>query len=359
MRIVFVFSGLGAGGAEKIVNLLAHHRLAQGDTVHVLAVNADSPESYFPYDRAITIEALGQPSQRLPRLAQAWHRLLKLRRRLRALEPDLVISFLTKINVLAGLATFGLHSPIIMSERNNFRSQETHLLWRLALPVAARGAASLVMQTNDAYQSLPKWLRAKAEIIPNPVALPRDCARVPGDGTRVVAVGRLEKQKGFDLLLQAFRYVAMSVPAAKLTIFGDGPQRGILERQAQELGIGDHVRMPGITKSPVEWIRAGDVFVLSSRFEGFPNVLLEAMTAGMASVAFDCPWGPSEILSGPDTGLLVPSGNVKQLGEAIRSLVTDPDLRNKLATSGAIAASQRYATSSILEQWDKVIARSV
>ncbi|WEX75609.1 glycosyltransferase family 4 protein [Sinorhizobium numidicum] len=359
MRIAFVFSGLGAGGAEKIVNLLAHHRMAQGDTVHVLAVNADSPESYFPYDSAIKVEALGGSTPRIPRVAQAAQRLLKLRRRLRKLEPDLVISFLTKVNVLVGLATRGLNSPIIMSERNNFRSQETHPLWRLAQPVAVRGAASLVMQTSDAYQSLPERLRAKAQIIPNPVALPRDCVRIPGDGTRVVAVGRLEKQKGFDLLLEAFRHVAQSVPAAKLTIFGDGPQRGALERQARELGIDDNVEMPGITTSPVDWIGAGDIFVLSSRFEGFPNVLLEAMTAGLASIAFDCPWGPSEILSSPDTGLLVPAGNVEQLGEAIRSLLTDPVLRNKLATSGAIAASKRYATSSILEQWDDVIDKAV
>ncbi|WP_046117650.1 glycosyltransferase family 4 protein [Ensifer aridi] len=359
VRIAFVLSGLGAGGAEKIVNLLAHHRNAQGDNVHVLAVNADSTKSYFPYHGSIKIETLGSSTRAIPRIAQTVQRLSRLRRRLMALKPDLVISFLTKVNVLAGLATRGLDTPIIMSERNNFTSQETHLLWRLAQPFAVRSAASLIMQTQDAFQSLPPRLRGKAEIIPNPVTLPPNVARVPSQGTRVVAVGRLERQKGFDLLLEAFSYVARSVPTAQLTIFGEGSQRCALEHLARDLGIGDNVKMPGVTKFPLEWVGAGDIFVLSSRFEGFPNVLLEAMTAGLPSIAFDCSWGPSEILSSPDAGLLVPSGDVRRLGEAILSLVTDPALRNKLSTYGAAAASARYATSSILQQWDNVIARSV
>nr|WP_275092403.1 glycosyltransferase family 4 protein [Sinorhizobium meliloti] len=350
---------MGAGGAEKIVNLLAHHRSGKGDIVHVLALNADSPTSYFPYHSAIKIEPLGGSTFAFPRVAQPIQRLSRFRRRLVSLKPDLVISFLTKVNVLVGLAARGLNTPIIMSERNNFTSQDTHLVWRLAQPVAVRSAARLIMQTQDALQSLPPRLRGKAEIIPNPVTLPPNIARVSGQGTRVVAVGRLERQKGFDLLLEAFSYVAQSVPTAQLTIFGDGSQRGALEHLARDLGIADNVKMPGITKFPLDWLGAGDIFVLSSRFEGFPNVLLEAMTAGLPSIAFDCSWGPAEILSSPNAGLLVPSADVRSLGEAILSLVTDSALRNKLSTYGSAAASARYAASSVLQQWDDVIAKSV
>lgn len=359
MRIAFVLSGLGAGGSEKIVNLLAHHRRARGDTVHVVAVNANSSESYFPYDGTIKVEPLADSTQGMLRIVGIGQRLLQLRRSLRRIEPDIIISFLTKINVLAGLATYGLAAPIIMSERNNFKSQDMNPFWRIARPIVARRAESLVMQTRDACQSLSPNLRAKTVIIPNPVTLPRVSNRAPGNGSRVIAVGRLEKQKGFDLLLDAFKLTTVSAPAATLTIFGDGPMRDELERQALNLGIADRVRMPGVTKSPVDWIASGDVFVLSSRFEGFPNVLLEAMTAGLATIAFDCPWGPSEILSTPDSGLLVPCGNVEQLGEAIRRVVNDPTLQKRLATAGSLAASSRYAKSAVLEQWDVVIDRPV
>ncbi|TGV62805.1 glycosyltransferase, partial [Mesorhizobium sp. M2D.F.Ca.ET.160.01.1.1] len=118
--------------------------------------------------------------------------------------------------------------------------------------------------------------------------------RSSGGGTRFVAVGRLEKQKGFDLLLEAFSRVARQLPMVTLVIFGEGPERAALEQQARGLGIADRVRMPGVTNSPVGWLSVGDIFVLSSRFEGFPNVLLEALMAGMATVAFDCPWGPAD-----------------------------------------------------------------
>ncbi|THK34726.1 glycosyltransferase family 4 protein [Ensifer sp. MPMI2T] len=357
MRIVFVLSGLGAGGAEKIVNLLAHHRLARGDTVHVIAVNATGPESYFPYDDAIGVESLGNHAHRALASGMGW-RLLALRRRLQSLEPDLVISFLTKINVLVGLATWNLKTAVIMSERNNFRSQEMHVFWRLARPLAARLATSLVMQTSEACRYLPENLRTKATIIPNPVALPSGCARTSGDGTRLIAVGRLDRQKGFDLLLKAFRSVAAAVPAATLTIFGEGPQRAVLEQQVRDLGLGDRVRLPGVTKSPADWISAGDIFVLSSRFEGFPNVLLEAMTAGLAVIAFDCPWGPSEILKSPETGLLVPAADVERLSDAICRLINDQAFRERLASTGTVAATTRYATSSVLQLWDDALLRS-
>ena len=358
MRIAFVLAGLEAGGAEKIVNLLAHHRLKLGDSVDVLAVNADRPNSYFPYDPSVGISALSEREPMLRGL-RSGSQLLALRRRLAAIRPDAVVSFLTKVNVLTGLAAYGLAVPVVMSERNNFTVQTMSPVWRLARPIIARSATLLVMQTEEARQSLSPALRSRAVVIPNPVTLPRGIEHKVGDGRRIVAVGRLEKQKGFDLLIEAFSQVAPVVPAAKLTIFGEGPERGALKEQARALGIEDRVRLPGVTRSPVDWISAGDIFVLSSRFEGFPNVLLEAMRAGLASVAFDCPWGPAEILDSPDAGMLVPAGNVKELAGAIRRLATDSALRQHTARSGTVAVARRYSTPSVLAQWDEVIVAAV
>lgn len=354
VRIVFILSGLGAGGAEKVVNLLAHHRRAQGDIVHVIATNSENPRSYFPYDQSIQVEAIGR-LQENSGIRATLGKLLRLRRRLREISPDLVISFLTKVNVLAGLATMGLGTATIMSERNNFRLQSMNLVWRSIAPVTAHRAAALVMQTDFARSLLPKPLRSRAVVIPNPVALSGKPVRAPGDGARFVAVGRLDKQKGFDLLLEAFPDVAKRVPSATLSIFGEGPERSSLEQQVRKLEIADRVRMPGITTSPGEWLAAGDVFVLSSRFEGFPNVLLEALMAGLATVAFDCPWGPAEILHGDDVGLLVPASDVGLLAKALVRVATDQVLREKLAASGPRVAA-RYAKPVVFAQWDDVIA---
>ncbi|OKP70709.1 hypothetical protein BTE77_25945 [Ensifer adhaerens] len=354
MRIVFVLSGLGAGGAEKVVNILARHRSARGDDVHVLALNAETPESYFAYDRSVRVEALGG-GRSAPAFKTA-ARIARLRGRLRALSPDLVISFLTKVNIMVVLASRGLGLRVVLSERNNFNTQDMSPLWRLARPLAARLAERLVMQTTDATNSLPPALKARAVIIPNPITLQHARDRTAGAGTRVLAVGRLDRQKGFDLLIDAFAGIAERTPNMTLTIFGDGPERRALEEQVQRLDLADRIRLPGTTKSPVEWIDAGDIFVLSSRFEGFPNVLLEAMSAGLASIAFDCPWGPSEIIDTPAVGVLVPKEDVRQLADAIGRLAADATLQQQIGATGARAVAARYAIQSVLQQWDDVIA---
>ncbi len=354
MRIVFVLSGLGAGGAEKIVNILARHRSTCGDDVHVLALSAETPESYFAYDRSVGVEALGGgPSAPVFRTAA---RIARLRGRLRALSPDLVISFLTKVNIMVVLASRGLGLRLVLSERNNFNTQDMSPMWRLARPLAARLAVRLVMQTTEAANSLPPGLQARAVIIPNPITLQHVRDRATGAGSRVVAVGRLDRQKGFDLLINAFADIARHTPSMTLTIFGEGPERRALEEQVRHLGLSDRVRLPGTTKSPVEWVNAGDIFVLSSRFEGFPNVLLEAMSAGLASIAFDCPWGPSEIIDTPAVGVLIPREDVRQLADAIGRLAGDTVLQQQIGAAGARTVAARYAIQSVLQQWDDVIA---
>nr|WP_274709286.1 glycosyltransferase [Nitratireductor luteus] len=199
-------------------------------------------------------------------------------------------------------------------------------------------------------------MRPQAVVIPNPVILPQALPRVLDEKIRVVAAGRLDKQKGFDLLLEAFRLVADDFAATTLTIFGEGPERESLERRARDLGLCGRVSMPGVTPSPAGWISMGDIFVLSSRFEGFPNVLLEALAGGMPTIAFDCPWGPSDILKN-EAGMLVPRGDIAQLGNAIRWLVADAALRRKLAIAGPAVAA-RYSTANVLAQWDAVITRA-
>lgn len=356
MRIAIVQSGLGAGGAEKIVSMLAHHRHELGDKVDVIAVNVPTADSYFPYKDSIAIHALGGDSE--GGLSGKFVRLRRLRQRLQKLEPDLVISFLTKINVMVGIATIGLDTPTIMSERNNFTAQEMHPAWRLLTRTFVGRASSLVMQTEQARASLPHHLKARAVVIPNPVTSTAINRRARREQLKFVAVGRLERQKGFDLLLEAFARAANQLPSASLAIFGDGPERPALERLADRLGIAERVIMPGTTRTPQEWLEAGSIFVLSSRFEGFPNVLLEALQTGMAVVSFDCPWGPSEIFRHEDGYPLVPAADVDALAEALVHVGSDPEARRRLERIGPRIAA-RFSEGSVFGQWDELIGRTV
>jgi glycosyltransferase involved in cell wall biosynthesis len=355
MKIVFVQSGLTAGGTEKIVNLLAQHRADTGDKVHVLTFGGTRESSYFYYGDDITVSTMSNRSGhgRNPILRVA-ARTLWLRQQFRLIRPDVIVSFLTKINVLTLIASRGLNMPVVISERNNPGKQEAATIWQKAIELLAPRAEGVVMQTNAAHLMLSENLQRRTSIIPNPAVNFSNVKRISGVGDRIVAVGRLTHQKGFDLLLEAFAGVAAEAPHASLTIFGEGPDHDALMAQARALTIDTRVTFAGLTKTPGAWLAEADIFVLSSRFEGFPNVLLEALAGGLATIAFDCPWGPSDILNDGKDGLLVQPENVNALASAILRLLKDSDLRAALSAA-APRAVLRFNLPNVLAQWDSVI----
>ncbi|MFN0192924.1 MAG: glycosyltransferase family 4 protein [Aestuariivirga sp.] len=358
MRIVFVQAGLTAGGAEKVVNVLARHNAGLGNEVFVIAFSGSPGQSYFAYPdsvRIITME--GEPERTHGRLRSAFARTAWLARQFRALKPDVAVSFLTKTNVMSMAAGLVTGVPVVISERNNPTKRAASPLWLRAINVFGRQATAIVMQTDASQQILASALRKKAVVIPNPAVLPEGVTFSSGDGQRIVAVGRLEPQKGFDLLIRAFAQVGKDLSKASLTIFGEGPDLADLQALAQELDIADRLNFAGLSATPGMWLAEGDIFVLSSRFEGFPNVLVEALAGGLASIAFDCPWGPSDIIMSGENGLLVPQENVPALAQAIRKLLTDPDLRLKLAKAGPPTAT-RFSLDSVLAKWDFVIKKA-
>jgi glycosyltransferase involved in cell wall biosynthesis len=357
LRIVFILAGLGAGGAEKIINMLAHHRLARGDRIHIFALTAPDNGSYFPYDGRISVDSFGAGERGWKNLLRIGRRMSRLRRRIRDLDPDLVVSFLTKINVQASFIARTLGVPVIVSERNNFRAQRMSPFWRLASTIGFLCSTCIVMQTEAARAALPFPLRKRSEVIPNPVSNDRFEPGTEADARHVVAVGRLDIQKGFDLLLQAFAIARRRRTDLRLTVFGEGPERASLEAQARTLNIEDAVSFPGVTAVPGAWRSSADIFVLSSRFEGFPNVLAEAMAAGIPSIAFDCDWGPREVIKHRDNGLLVPFEDTVALADSLVELASDGELRQKMSERSM--SDTRFSAAAILAQWDTLIGAAI
>ncbi len=188
-----------------------------------------------------------------------------------------------------------------------------------------------------------------AEAIAARAAAPLDdpwCA--PGAPPLVLAVGRLSQQKDFETLLRAFAELRRGRPA-RLLIAGEGPRRGRLDALARELGLADDdLRLPGYLDDPAPWMGRAAVLALSSRWEGFPNVLLEALACGCPVVSSDCPHGPAEILAGGRHGLLVPPGDVSALAAALAASLDAPLDRSALRARAA-EFSQTRATAGYLE----------
>ena len=228
---------------------------------------------------------------------------------------------------------------------------------RDALAAALQNVSVLVTLTQSDRASWQELLgTAGPAVLAIPNAVP-DVPLGPGDpgAHKLIAAGRLEYQKGFDLLLEAFVTVAAKHPDWTLDIFGRGSRREPLERSVIDLGLGGQVHINAPTDRLGDRMRDASVFVLSSRFEGFPLVLLEAMAAGLAVVSFDCPTGPGDILTDGTSGLLVPAEDVPALAAALDRIMVDESLRRRLAAA-APAAVLPYSPRQVGRRWDELLA---
>jgi glycosyltransferase involved in cell wall biosynthesis len=356
-RLLFVLPGIGAGGSEHVVNMLANHWSSRGWQVVVTTFADEDTPSYYPYRKDVKLDRLGFPPARSGPLAAALataQRISALRRAMRRHQPALVISFLTRTNVAALVAGFGLDIPIVVSERNNPALQPIGPVWRWLRGLLYPKAYGLVTMTAGVRDYFPAGMRKRSWVIPNAAELPR-IGEARRSGRLLTAVGRLVPQKGFDLLLEAFSQAAPGNPEWRLMIWGEGPDRQALEAQRDRLGLRDRVLMPGISESPGSWIETADIFVLSSRYEGWGIVLLEAMAAGLPVASFDCQWGPREMISDGVDGLIAPAEDVPALAATLDRLMRDASLRDRLGAA-ALQSSKRFTTEHVLAQWDEVAA---
>ncbi len=355
-HIVMVLPSLGAGGSEGVVSFLANIWVERGWPITIVTLESQATPPYYPLDARIQLVRLNLPVGRYRPLRALWRavqRVRRLRGEFKRQSPDLIISFLTRTNILTLLAADGLDVRVVISERNNPELQTIGRTWSWLRRVLYPRAFGLVTMTKGAMELFPQDQRSIGWVIPNQVNLPSDLQ--PRRGNKIVAaVGRLVEQKGFDLLLEAFARVAPAHPDWTLVIWGEGPERGRLTAQRDALGLTDRVQLPGVTKRPGLWIETADVFVLSSRYEGWGIVLMEAMAAGLPVISFNCRFGPDEMITHEQDGLLVPDGDVGALAAGLSRLLADEPLRRHLGATAASSAL-RFSSRRVMVGWDDVV----
>jgi len=363
-RICCVISSLRAGGAERVMSLLANRWATQGRDIAIVTLSSTSSDEYrldprvtrVGLDLEVTSRSMAEAITRNARKVGG------LRRAVISIAPDVVVSFVDKVNVLTLLACAGLRLPVIVSERVHPGHYAIGSVWSLLRHFTYRFADALVVQC----EAIRVWgegvvPRSRIKVIPNPVGEQFSSREDDTHAARkpvVLAVGRLTQQKGFDLLIKAFRVVVARHPTWSLVIVGRGPQEAELKDLAQRLLPPSSTAFPGSVNDLERRYREAGLFVLPSRFEGFPNALLEAMASGCAVIATDCPGGTSEIVQDGRNGVLVPPENVEALAEQMDRLITDAAGRGTLGARAA-EVSSRFRTDRIVALWDGVITQCV
>ena len=361
---IFVYS-LSCGGAERVTVNLANHWAGKGWNIAVVTLSPQCDDFYelHPAVKRIALEMAGVSRNMFDGLFQNLRRVFALRRLLREIEPDVALGMMVGANVLLALAAWKLADVCaIGSERVHPPEFPLSATWqtlrrviygRLATVTALTSETADWLIRNTSLQQVP--VIPNAVVWPLPVQVPRFAPESFCASGRliVLAVGRIAEQKQFHLLLAAFYSLAHEHPEWDLVILGEGPERPALLARVRVAKLDARVFLPGRAGNVGEWYERADLYALSSRFEGFPNTLVEAMAHGLPAVSFDCDTGPRDIIRHGVDGLLVPAGDVAALAAALGRLMEDAALRGRLAER-APEVRDRFSMPRIANMWEEL-----
>ncbi|MBD0778097.1 glycosyltransferase family 4 protein [Maribacter sp. ANRC-HE7] len=353
MRLLFFISSLNGGGAERVMATLCNQLATSNDEIH-LATDTKIPFAY-KLESCINLHDLYPSEEGSPTPLQNRIKILKRIQKIsKEVHPDIIISFMYEMNSFVLIATLGMKIPVIASEHNTLHRRHTFSEYIMRFWIS-RLARKLIILTHHDYDFLGTKLPSKV-VIHNPLSFPI----YNGQTSRkknILAVGSLDrwKHKGFDNLIRVWGKIAANYPEWTLEIAGKGSQNNFdyLFELCVKNNVETRINFIGFQPNIDRVLRETSIFVLSSRFEGLPMVLIEAMSQGCGCISFDCISGPREIIVNDESGLLVENQNLKELENAIIRLINDEQLRLELSAK-ALKHVKKFLPDNIVRQWREI-----
>ena len=367
-KIAIVIHSLSGGGSEHAAAMMASHWAAEGREVTLITLDSVAGDSIAIHEsvRRVGLDLLSESKNLLSAMIANIRRVRALRGAIVESNATRVISLTDRMNVLTILACRRTGRKPIVAERTDPRHHRIGCLWGILRRLTYPNAGTIVVQTESVRQAVvPLAGRCPIVVIPNAVSEVTDSENHSPDGSLkldarqdwICAVGRLSTEKGFDRLIAGFAGVAKDHPNWSLVIVGDGPSRRELELHITGFGLADRILLPGWIEQPWPSLSNAEVFVLPSRYEGFPNALLEAMARGKACIATDCQSGPAEIIRSGENGMLVDGGNSDELeaelGKALEVLLSSAGLRESLGQN-ARKVQAEFGVERHFRAWDAI-----
>ena len=365
MKIAIVLPQLeNHGGAERVVSYLANYWATNGYQL-VLITFVKQQSICYQLNNNIEIQYLNNKKNTIFSITKLLVYIFSLRKLLSNNKIDIAIGVDIKANLLLRLASYNIsnlitiatehrHPPLV--PQNKFILKVIRRIYSSMHAVVA-----LTQASQNWFNQYTKF--KQVALIPNPLIYPLINSQpivapntiVNNNNKTLLAVGRLHPQKGFDLLIPIFAKLVIKHNDWQLVILGEGDQRQQLELQRQQCNLNNKVYLPGAIGNLADWYQFADVFVLSSRYEGLPCALIEAMAYGLPVVSFNCKTGPSDIITHGVDGLLVADGKADKLTQSIDRLMSNANLRKKLAKQ-AITISNKFNICNIGAMWNNLFA---
>ena len=365
-NIIILVSAMNLGGAQRVVTILCNYWVKKGHAVTLVSTFTGDKANHFAVIKGVNLKFLDNspifPKTKLVNLA--W-KLLHLRRIIKSINPDIAISFLTRVNIASAISMIGLKISLVLCERTwtPFTSLNNYFFWMYR--ILFKNVTKIIVQTEKSKIWMAQNFPASdVEVIPNPIEYPLSLDRgrsiypdtlISPSKKIILASGRLHKFKQFDLLIKAFSSIQGEYQEWNLVILGDGEERKSLEKMIFDFDISEKAFLPGTAGNISEWYERADLFVLCSKVEGFPNVLLESMSYGLPCISFDCDTGPSDMIEDGVNGLLInPQEKEQGITKALVKMINDEELCSNFSRQ-SILLRERYAVKNIMQIWNKAL----
>jgi len=368
MNITLFINSLRSGGAERVLSGLANHWAGQGHAVHLITL-AEVHSDHYPLAAGIQRSSLlaGEvATNSVQALIHNTRRIMRLRRALQSQQTDCVVAFMTTSNVVALLAALGLDVPVIAAERSHPEYMRLPASRRWLQRLTYRWAYRVVAMSDVSAAWYTARFGCRSLAISNGISLPiaefepriSPDSIVAPDSKLVLSVGRLDPDKQMDHVLSAFDRAALGSDWHLVIIGAAGTASheyaANLRATAAGLACAERVSFIERAGNIQQWYERASVFLFASRYEGFPNVLLEAMACGCATISYDCAGAATQIIDDQNNGILITDNQPASLCQALQKVSADATLRQRLGRA-ATGVLQTFSQQSTLQQWTELV----
>jgi len=364
MKVVFITLNLGKGGAEKVFTTLVKS-LNNVFEIHVVSIHSGGYYEKEIMNTNVNYYTLGGPD------GNTFNYVVRFGKLIKKINPDVVISFLWYPNIISGLAAFFSKTKLIVSERSNHRiylkeNFKKKFLWKNILKLVYGKANLIIPNSVKMGENIITDFKVnpdKVKVIHNGI----DFEKIDGLANEIIndfdfkknikylmALGRLDEPKNYSMLLKSFKILSDRNSNVELLIIGDGLLKDKHFEEAKTLGIIEKVHFVGFKSNPYKYLKKADCYVMSSKIEGFPNALIEAMYITGKVVSTNCETGPDEIITNDEDGFLVRVDDYQQMAESIEKILYDNELQSKFYNNSR-KKIKTFGKDKMIEKFERYI----